>query len=173
MTLDDEILKLYRMARAQFLDGNVRRATELYAEIRQYHACELYYEVELPSILRFIHPLGSVLGRATYADHLVVYQQVSVGSDVDGGRPTFTGPCVLFPGSKIIGNVKVGANVWVTAGTIIEARPGHPIAIPDNRVVFPGLNLPLPSDDNQLPKISFDWRPTKRSVVERFFPEPS
>jgi len=163
--LDDEIARLYRRSRELYLVGRVEEAEIIYRSLRRDHSVELYFEVDLPVVMRLVHPLGTVLGRATYAPGLVVYQGVSVGSTVDGERPTFTGPCVLFPGASVIGPVTVGKNVWITAGTRVEARPGKSLVVPDDSVVFHGTDV----------KREWYVRPgllakrTKRSVMERYF----
>lgn len=166
MSLDEECVALYREARKAWLmaqqGGDDAWAFEniadsRYRQIRRDHGAELFYEVDLPKNFRLVHPLGTVLGRAEYADYFVAYHGVSVGSDVDGGRPKFMGPCVLFPHSAVIGSVVIGANVWVTAGTIVEAPPGKPVAIPDNMLVY------YRSDR------TYGFRYTARSVRERFF----
>lgn len=158
--LDDECLRAYRRSHELYLVGRVNAAMDLYRLIRRDHGCELFYEVDLPTLMRLVHPLGTVLGRATYADGLVAYQGVSVGSTVDHERPVFKGPCVLFPHSGVIGPVTVGANVWIQAGSIIEARPGMPVVIEDNCVV-------RRVGDNAM------CAPTKRSVMEQFFKDPA
>ncbi len=155
MRLDDEIVDSWWHANHAYHAGDIKAAEHMYRRLRAEHGIELFYAVQLGLPTKFVHPISTVLGRATYASHLVVYQQVCVGSDVDGGRPTFKGPCVLFPGSKIIGDVTVGSNVWVSPGTMIQALPGKLVTIPDNTVVF-------------------NWdgsgvKPTKRDVVGRFF----
>lgn len=156
MTLDKECLALYRRSRELYLVGRQAEAMAYYRRIRAEHGCELFYEVDLPSEMKLVHPLGSVLGRAAYASHLVVYQGVSVGSTVDHERPVFTGPCVLFPHSGVIGPVTVGKNVWITAGNIVEALPGKPFTIPDNCLV-------VTTGDGRL------YLETERSVVSTFF----
>lgn len=167
MTLDEECRGLYRASREAYLGGDVEKAEELYRRIRAEHGCELFYEVELPGMMRLVHPVGTVLGRATYADWLVVYQGVSVGSTVDGERPTFTGACVLFPGAKVLGNVTVGTNVWITAGTTVQSFGGQPVRVPDHSVVFPAVYV---RGDGQH-ALGCGWSQTKRSVMHRFFLE--
>ncbi len=160
MNLDSEAFDLYRRSRDLYLAGRVEEAEIIYRSLRRDHSVELFYEVELPSIIRLVHPLGTVLGRAEYAPYLVVYQGVSVGSTVDHERPKFTGPCVLFPHSGVIGPVTVGSNVWITAGTIVEARPGKACVIPDDSIV-----------SQTLVGMWRSWasRRTTRSIIETFF----
>lgn len=136
MRLDDECLLLYRQAKKSASLGNVAFAERLYRKIRRDHGCELYWEIDLPEYVKLVHPVGTVLGRARYEDWLVVYQGVSVGSTIDNERPTFTGPCCLLPHSSVIGPVTVGANVWVSAHTKIEALPGKPEMVSDNCIVY-------------------------------------
>lgn len=156
MTLDQEIFDLYWHARRAFVTGDERAAEALYRRLRAEHSVELYYEVELKTPTRFVHPVGSVLGRAKYAPHLVVYQNVGVGSDLDGNRPEFSGPCVLFPGSKILGKTKIGSNVFVTANTVVQG-----VDVPDNSVVFTAISMSR--------GVAACWKPTTRSVVGQFF----
>lgn len=167
-SLDDEALAMYRRSRELYLVGRLEEAEIVYRSLRRDHCVELYFEVALPSLMRLVHPLGSVLGRAQYADGLVVYQGVSVGSTVDGERPTFTGPCVLFPGSGVIGNVTVGKNVWLSAGVIIQALPGEPLLVLDNSVVFQRIVADPGTDRLAIGIVS---KTTKRSVMAHYFPE--
>ena len=156
-SLDDEIFNDWWHANHAWHHGHIAEAEHIYRNLRASHGVELFYEVQLQMPVKFVHPLGTVLGRATYAPHLVVYQGVSVGSTVDNERPTFTGPCVLFPHSGVIGPVTVGKNVWITAGTIVEARPGKPWAIPDNSIVSRGVDG------------ACNYNPTARNVVDHYF----
>lgn len=156
MRLDDEALAMYRTARRAFLSGDIGLAEAYYGDLRERHACELYYEVDLPEHVRLVHPVGTVLGRATYADYFVAYNCSGVGSDIDGNRPVFTGPCVLFPGARVLGNVRIGANVFITANTVVQN-----CEVPDNSVVFPA--------DSRYAVAQCDSKPTKRNVVEAFF----
>lgn len=156
MTLDEEIAHEYREMRREFLAGNHATAWYAHRRLRSCHSIELIPEIELREPFRFVHPLGSVLGRATYAPGFVVYHGCGVGSDVDGNRPVFTGPCVMFPGSKVLGKTRIGSNVWITANTVVHGRPDANAEIPDNVVVFRNAN-------------GLAWKPTTRSVLQRFF----
>lgn len=151
MRLDDEVLAWYRNSRAAYHRGDLSTAETWYRRLRAEHGLELFYEVELPENIRFVHPLGTVLGRANYGDHLVVYHGCGVGSDLDGNRPTLGDGIVLFPGAKILGNTRIGNNVFVEANTVVRGK-----IIPDNCIV------------------NGTWRelvirPTTRSVKKHFF----
>jgi serine O-acetyltransferase len=128
--LDDLIVLEYRKARRAFLDGDIARADQIWSSLRRNHAIDLYYEVELPQHIRFVHPLGSVLGRATYGDYLVCYQNCGVGATLDGERPVLGDGVVLFPGVKVLGAARIGSNVFITANTVVEG-----CHIPDNSIV--------------------------------------
>jgi serine acetyltransferase len=157
--LDDEIYINWWHANHAWHHGDISAAHHLYKNLRANHSIELFYEVQLKNPTRFVHPIGTVLGRAEYARHLVVYQGVSVGSTVDNERPKFTGPCVLFPHSGVIGPVTVGSNVWITAGCIVEARCGDGFTIPDNSVVTRSATS----------VIGVEYHETTRSVIDTFF----
>lgn len=180
MRLDDETVTLYRMARNYYLahQGGIpnalERADEIYRELRMRYGVELYYEVDLPENLLLVHPLGTVLGRATYADFFCAYQNVGVGSDLDGNRPVFKGPCVMFPGSKVLGRVTIGANVFITANTVISGANDLPVEVPDNCVVFNMPWYPRIGVDplGDLPRIYPASKPTKRSVIRDVFKVP-
>lgn len=45
------------------------------------------YKCKLPEIFLFAHPVGSIIGNASYSDGLVVFQNVTIntGDDARGG----------------------------------------------------------------------------------------
>lgn len=159
MRLDDQAVQLYRESRCAWLAGDELNATEFYAMLRLHHACDIYYEVELPEHVRLIHPVGVVLGRATYGDYFVAYNGSGVGSDLDGNRPVIGEGVVLFPGAKVLGKTKIGANVFVTANTVVQDGE-----VPDNSVVYPTW-------DNVNMQFCAAYKPTHRSVKKHFFPD--
>lgn len=165
MRLDDEITHRYRESRAAFARGDVHEAARIYRHIRADHAVELYYEVELPEHVMFVHPLGTVLGRATYGDYLVVYNGCSVGSDLAGNRPVLGSGVVLFGGAKVLGKTVIGDNVFVTANTVIQD-----CVVPDNSVVFPSLKVfGRDQGSGAGNALRCDWKPAKKNVKEYFF----
>src|SRR5262245_16138731 len=48
-------------------------ADKAYALNKALHSLDAYYEVGLPDIFALQHPVGSVLGRASYSDYFLCY----------------------------------------------------------------------------------------------------
>jgi serine O-acetyltransferase len=162
MNFDDHILFDYQRSRKFFLDGNITAAEFYYSLNRSSNAIDLFYEVELPEHVKFVHPFGTVLGRATYGDYLVVYHGCGVGSDLDGNRPVLGSGVVLFPGAKVLGKTTIGDNVFITANTVVQN-----CVIPSNSVVFPAAR-DFEARGGARP-VTCGWKPTRRSVVQYYF----
>ena len=128
---DQYAMLLYLTSNAAFKRGDVALAAQAYALNKALHGLDAFYEVELPSVFAFQHPVGTVLGRAHYADYFFVYQRCSVGSSLEGQTPRFGEGVVMFGGSAVIGDVTIGSNVWLSVNATLMA--GH---IPDDSVVF-------------------------------------
>jgi len=56
------------------LRGDERLAARVYALNKALHAVDIFHEVELPDIWCLQHPVGAVLGRASYGDYFCFYQ---------------------------------------------------------------------------------------------------
>lgn len=159
MRVDDQITELYLLMRRASDD---RHAEFFYKRLRQEFCIDIIPEIDLPMPFRFVHPLATVLGRATYAPHLVVYQNVGVGSNLRRERPTFTGPCVLFPGAKVLGRSVIGKNVYITANTVV-----NDCNAPDNCIVY---SETWGGDGADRRPVKPGFRRTTRSVINDFFP---
>jgi serine O-acetyltransferase len=131
--------------------GNLAIAAKVYALNKALHAVDVLYEVQLPELFLFEHPLGTVLGRATYANYFVVYQHCTVGSNLAGVYPTLGEGVVMYAGSAIIGRCTVGANCWVSAGTRVMDTD-----LPSNTIAFGQAPHPV-------------IKPTKRRVPRDIF----
>ncbi|HEX2163256.1 MAG TPA: serine acetyltransferase [Thermoanaerobaculia bacterium] len=131
--------------------GETALATKAYALNKALHGLDAFYEIELPPVFLFSHPLGSVLGRSRYGNYLVIYHQVTVGYDLDGNAPELGEGVVLFGGSRVIGRSRLGDNTWVTPGAIVMDQE-----FPGDSVIF---GVP-PATQR---------RPTKRDVVRDVF----
>lgn len=118
------------LARAAYENGDRELADKVYALNKMLHGFDIYYEVELPDVFFFEHPVGTVLGRARYSNRLFVGQNVTVGGN-KGKYPTIGENVALHAGCMVIGDARLGDNVEVSAGAIIKEDD-----IPSNCLVF-------------------------------------
>ena len=82
------------------------------------HGLDLFYSIKMPKIFMLVHPLGSVIGNATYSDYLVIYQNCTVGA-VDTDYPVFGKGVVLYSRTSVVGNCRVGGDVVFAANSAI------------------------------------------------------
>ena len=101
--------------------GSAGACKKLFLLNKALHGVDAYYEVELPSVFLFVHPLGTVLGRARYDDHLLVYQRCGVGSNHDV-YPTIGKHVTLRPGSSVLGRCEVGDRCTLAAESLLLDR---------------------------------------------------
>ena len=91
---------------------------KIYGYSKMVSGCELYYEVEMPEVFSFDHPLGSHMGRAKYSDGFSFVQGCTV--DNEGSTyPTIGKNVKMLTGSQILGNSHIGDNCVICEGTII------------------------------------------------------
>lgn len=101
--------------------GPVSVCKKLFLMNKALHGCDVFYEVELPAIFLLVHPLGTVLGRGKYGDHLIAYQRVGVGSNHDI-YPTLGAHLTLRPGSAVLGRCTVGDHCTIAAESLLLDR---------------------------------------------------
>jgi serine O-acetyltransferase len=92
------------------------------------HGCDIFYEVALPSVFLLVHPLGTVLGRGEYADFLIAYQRVGVGSN-HNVYPTLGRHITLHPGSSVLGRSTVGDHCSIASGSLLLDRELQPNSV--------------------------------------------
>lgn len=98
------------------------------------HGCDIFYEVELPSIFLLVHPLATVLGRGSYSDYFVSYQRCGVGSNHDV-YPVIGKHVTLRPGSAVLGACRIGDHCQIAAESLVIDRdlPDHSLYIGNPR----------------------------------------
>jgi serine O-acetyltransferase len=111
--------------------GDLALASKAYALNKALHALDVFYEVELPEIFAFQHPVGTVLGRGSYANYFFVYQRCSIGANLKGEYPRLGEGVVMYGGSAVIGDSCVEGNCWLSMGTIVMDED-----VPRDSVVF-------------------------------------
>src|SRR3954463_5146234 len=65
---DQYAVFLYYLSNTAFQRGEGAIAAKAYGLNKALHALDAFYEVALPAIFAVVHPVGTVLGRATYGD---------------------------------------------------------------------------------------------------------
>ena len=126
---DQYAMWLYLLANELFKRGGPAAACKkLFLLNKALHGCDVFYEVELPSVFLLVHPLGTVLGRGRYADFLIAYQRVGVGSNHDT-YPTLGRHLTLHPGSAVLGNATVGDNCSIATESLLLDRDLPPNSV--------------------------------------------
>ena len=97
---------------------DVDLATRLSYLNKTMHGLDLFHSVKLPDIFLLVHPVGTVIGGASFEDYLVVYQQVTIGA-TDLGFPTLGSGTVMYAGSAVIGACTVGDDVVFAAHAML------------------------------------------------------
>jgi serine O-acetyltransferase len=116
---------------ASLFNANSSLASKIYYLNKALHSIDVYFRTELPEVFLFVHPLGSILGRAKFSDYFIMYQNCTVGCLNEGIFPTFTGKVILYANSSVLGNCNVGDNVCIASGTsLINTN------VPDNTIVL-------------------------------------
>jgi serine O-acetyltransferase len=117
---DQYAIFLYYLAHSAFRERPGHPiADKAYALNKALHALDAFYEVELPEIFAVQHPVGTVLGRATYSDYFICYHNCTVGANLDNDYPAFGRGVVMYGGSRVIGKTAVGDNSFVSTGAIV------------------------------------------------------
>jgi serine O-acetyltransferase len=148
---DQYAVFLYYLSNTAFQRGEGSLAAKAYALNKALHGLDAFYEVALPAIFALVHPVGTVLGRATYGDYFCAYQNVSVGSDLENRHPVVGRGVVLYGGAKVIGTATVGDNCMLSTGCTVLGDQ-----VPDNHIAF-GHHKALAT------------KPNRRNVVRDIF----
>ncbi len=154
MNSDHYATFLYFLANQAYLTGNIPLAEKAFYLNKLLNGLDLFYSIEMPEIFLLVHPVGSVIGNAEFSDYLVIYQNVTIGSDKDGVYPSFSGSNVLYSGASVIGNCQLGSNTVIGARSFLRKLTDSE----DNRV-YSGMYPNVRST------------PNNRSVKEDFFME--
>jgi len=121
---------LYFLSKEIALIGETELADKIYYLNKALNSCVLYHAIELPSIFTLDHPLGSVMGRASYSRYFSFQQGCTVGHN-RGVFPTIGQHVKMLANSTIIGQSNIGNHVFLAANTYVKDEN-----IPDQSIVF-------------------------------------
>ena len=147
---DQYAMFLYLLARSAHCEGAGEDvAAKVFLLNKALHGLDAFYEVELPSVFLFVHPLGTVLGRGCYSDYLIAYQRCGVGSNHDV-YPSLGPYTTLRPGSAVLGNSSLGRNCTVAAESLVLDTD-----LPDDTIYIGNPRDHVTRRESALPSI---WR---------------
>ena len=132
---DQYAMWLYFLSNELFRQGAPASVcAKLFLLNKTLHGCDIFYEVELPSIFLLVHPLATVLGRGSYSDYFVSYQRCGVGSNHDV-YPVIGKHVTLRPGSAVLGACRIGDHCQIAAESLVIDRdlPDHSLYIGNPR----------------------------------------
>lgn len=95
--------------------------TKIYYLNKVMHGVDILYSVKLPKIFNLQHPVGSVLGPATYKNYLTVYNNCTVGRNSSNSKyePYLEKNVTLRPNASVIGNSFIGENSEISIGSTV------------------------------------------------------
>ncbi len=97
--------------------------------------CQVSYEAILGNNIKFMHPLGVVIGENVIVhDHVRIWQQVTLGSHGKKGEkllyPVIHRGVKIFAGAKVIGGIEVGENASIGANSVVLNQvPANAVAV--------------------------------------------
>lgn len=105
-------------------------ADRIYYLNKALNSVDLYYQVQLPRVFMLDHPLGSVMGRATYGEYFKFRQACTVGNN-HNLYPVIGNHVEMLAGSMIVGDCRIGDHVVISANAYVKDAE-----IPSHSVVF-------------------------------------
>lgn len=125
--------------------GDTAAATRLFLMNKAFNGIDLFYEIAMPEVFYIGHSVGIVLAKATYGNHLVLYQNSTVGRHKDQ-IPVIGDRVVLYPNTAVIGRSIVEDDCVVSQGVSVVNKQ-----VPKGSIAFPadggGLAFrPRPAD---------------------------
>jgi serine O-acetyltransferase len=141
---------VYLASNVAFQSGDAALAAKLYGLNKALNGFMCMFDTWLPPRFLVVHTVGMLLGKATYGDRFVAIHGVTIGTD-HGIRPVLGEGVVMYGGSSVVGDCRIGDNVSVAAGAVIRNA-----AIPAGHVVA-GVSPDL------------TMKPSRRVLIDEFF----
>lgn len=121
---------LYLISNELYKNQQINIATKVFLLNKALFGVDAFYSISLPKYFLFVHPLGTVLGKASYSDYFVVYQRVTIGANEAAEYPIFSERTLLYSNSSVIGNCHLGTDFVLGANSsLINTK------VADNSVV--------------------------------------
>lgn len=104
------------------------------------HSCDISPAAIIGKNFRMRHSVGVVIGAgAIIGDNLILYQNVTIGTNKTPVCPAIGNHVKLFAGCVVIGDIKIGDNIIVGANSVVTKD------IPSNSISkgVPAINKPM------------------------------
>ena len=127
------VVSMYREAHELRKQGRKEEAMEINYECHSKFGADVHPAAEIGEYFFIDHATGIVIGETTViGDHVMLYQGVTLGGTTTskGKRhPTLCNHVVIGANASVLGNITVGNNVRIGAGSVV-VKP-----VPDNCTV--------------------------------------
>ena len=147
---DQYTMFLYYASHTAFVNGDLTLAKKLFLLNKAVNGLFCMYDTVLPPVMFLNHAIGTVIGRGTYGNYLLVTQNVTFGKE-HGAAPVIGEGVIVYGGATIAGATTIGARTVIAAHALLRNA-----AVPAESVVAgssPDLII----------------RPRKRHLTEEFF----
>ncbi|WP_017671917.1 hypothetical protein [Blastomonas sp. AAP53] len=95
--------------------------TKLFLLNKQLNAIDIFYDIALPDIFLIGHSVGIVLSKADYGNHLVLFQNSTVGRHGED-RPVIENGVILYPNTAVIGKSLIRERSVISQGVRVIGR---------------------------------------------------
>jgi serine O-acetyltransferase len=150
---DQYTMFVYYASNSAFVAGDVTLAKKLFLLNKALSGFYCLYDTLLPPVMFLNHALGTVIGRGTYGNYLLVTQNVTFGRDGDHA-PVIGEGVIVYGGALIAGAATIGDRTVVAANAAIRNAD------------VPGESVVAGSSPDLI------VRPRKRRLSEAFFDLP-
>ena len=147
---DQYTMFLYYASHSAFVAGDLALAKKLFLLNKALNGFFCLYDTVLPPVMFLNHALGTVIGRGTYGNYLLVTQNVTFGKDRDAA-PIVGEGVIVYGGALIAGATRIGDRTVIAANAAVVNADVPPESV----VAGTSPNLTI--------------RPRKRNLTEEFF----
>lgn len=110
---------LYFVSNALSSAGNGSLADRVYYLNKTLNGLDLFHAVEMPACFMLDHPVGSVIGKASYGNNFAFTQNCTVGNN-RSIYPRIGANVKMLSGSKILGDCEIGDHVIFSANSYVK-----------------------------------------------------
>jgi serine O-acetyltransferase len=106
---------------------------------------EISYKIHIAGGFKINHGLGTVIGDAEIGKDVIIFQNVTIGSNYPEltqskkikGYPTIEQKVIIFPGAKIVGPITIGAHSIIGANAVVTTNilPNSIVSVPQSVVI--------------------------------------